>query len=288
MILRKLDEIEKRQQDILKSLPYVENSSIFIEEVEEKSNSCFSDLDTLTESIHKVFQQDKNSGFNKTSSFYDLISDVENEVNKINETVVNYKVNFEVHRKFDDMYKMIEKALDAVYHVDYSIENLIDESTQASYEKIANLRNPQSPSRKNYNSGSSVEKGSSSERDNSSKKIKKGASLSSDDFYNEVDSNKEKKVSDKNIESKSKEKKEINKEGKDDKSNSIKDEKKKDDKVNNDSQKLNNNETKSQDNTKSDKSAEDIKKDDKTIKDSKMTDKDNSKTGRKMIKVLKM
>ena len=61
---------------------------------------------------------------------------------------------------------------------------------------------------------------------------------------------------------------------------------KKDDKVN--YEKTNNNETKSQDYTKSGKSAEDIKKDDKTIKDSKMTDKDNSKTGRKMIKVLKM
>jgi hypothetical protein len=158
MIIRRLDEIEKRQQDILKSLPQAENNSVFFEEVEDKAMVCSKDLEQLQESIHKIFVQDKAAGFNKTSSFYNMISDMEKEVNRINEAVVNYKVNFEVNRKFDDMFKMIEKALDTIYHYDYNLDNLVDDSTMAAYEKMMNLREV-SPSKKQDGSGTSPEKG---------------------------------------------------------------------------------------------------------------------------------
>jgi len=201
MIIRRLDEIEKRQQDILKSLPEAENNSVFLEEVEDKAMVCSKHLEQLQESIHKIFVQDKAAGFNKTSSFYNMISDMEKEVNRINEAVVNYKVNFEVNRKFDDMYKMLEKALDTIYYYDYNLDNLVDESTIAAYEKMMNLREV-SPSKKQDSSSTSPEKGIEN------KKLTK--SFSSDYTFLEEAERDQKK--DKNKDSSSqKEKEDINK-----------------------------------------------------------------------------
>ena len=103
---------------------------------------CYSqeDLNNLIEIVNSVYSQSKANAFSKTSAFYDLVNEKETEMTDITEKLINYRINFEIQKKFDDMYKLIEKALDSVYYSDYSIESLVGENVYNNLHRLRNTR----------------------------------------------------------------------------------------------------------------------------------------------------
>jgi hypothetical protein len=123
MIIRKLDEIEKKQEDILSNLAYSDEKSdinTIISQYEKQGFATHKEVDRILDSIYYDFTKlKKRITFEDTQRFFNLINSKEKELEEINYNLMAYKYNFQVHKKIDDMYKIIERAIDAVLSTDF-------------------------------------------------------------------------------------------------------------------------------------------------------------------------
>jgi hypothetical protein len=123
MIMRKLDEIERTQENILSSLPYSDEKNdinTIISQYEKQGLATHKEVDKVLDSIYYDYTKSKKRiTFEDTQKYFNLINSKEKELEEINYNLMAYKYNFQVHKKIDDMYKIIERAIDAVLTTDY-------------------------------------------------------------------------------------------------------------------------------------------------------------------------
>ncbi len=127
MIIRKLDEIERKQEEVLQKLPKFDPQNIdtLISEIDRKSFSINEGLEEVLNEMHNNFIK-KKSRINSDSAaeFFTKINSKEKDLEGLSNDLKNYKINFKVHKKIDDLYKILENALDAVLKNEtFSIEN---------------------------------------------------------------------------------------------------------------------------------------------------------------------
>lgn len=144
MIIRKLDELERKQQELLNSLPEIEQGAVSnaIIDFEHKSADVNQEIESILQNIYFSYnKKNKRIDFDQTKKLFTEINSKEREFDNLTYEVASYKVNFKVHKKIDDMYKLIEKAIDSVLHSDFNINKTVDESSLLSLEMLKSMKN---------------------------------------------------------------------------------------------------------------------------------------------------
>jgi len=114
MIIRKLDELEVKQEEIIKQIPNIDESLKYFE-IEKKAMEERQDIEKILENMHKT-----KLSFVKATEIFHEVNNKEKDVRDFNHKVLCYKLFCEVHEKIDENYKIIEKAIEQVEKFDYS------------------------------------------------------------------------------------------------------------------------------------------------------------------------
>ena len=127
MIIRKLDEIERKQEEILLKLTKFDPQNIdnLISEFDKKSSSTNQELEEVLNEMHNNFVKKKNKiNIDNAVEYFSKINVREKDLEGLSNELKNYKINFKVHKKIDELYKVLEKSLDDVLNNQtFSIEN---------------------------------------------------------------------------------------------------------------------------------------------------------------------
>jgi len=127
MIIRKLDEIERKQEEILQKLPKFDPQNIdnLINEFDRKSASTNDELEDVLSEMHNNYIKKKSKlNMDNAVEYFSKINSREKDLDLLTKDLNNYKINFRVHRKIDELYKILENALDDVLkNQTFSIEN---------------------------------------------------------------------------------------------------------------------------------------------------------------------
>jgi hypothetical protein len=127
MIIRKLDEIERKQEEILQKLPKFDPQNIdnLISEFDRKSSSTNEELEEVLNEMHNNFTKKKNKiSIDNAIDYFGKINTREKDLEGLSNDLKNFKINFKVHKKIDELYKILESALDNVLkNQTFSIEN---------------------------------------------------------------------------------------------------------------------------------------------------------------------
>jgi hypothetical protein len=129
MIIRKLDELERKQEELLKSMSEInqEEINIILNQFDGQAAVANDEIDKVIEKIyHNFSRKNKRISFEDTEKYFKLINSKEKDLEKFNYNILAYKYNFQVHKKIDEMYKIIEKAIDAVLISDINKINMND------------------------------------------------------------------------------------------------------------------------------------------------------------------
>ncbi len=139
MILRKLDEIERKQDEILQVLPKFDPLNIenLINEFERKSASTNEELEDVLSEMHNNYIKKKTKlTLDNAIEYYTKINHREKDLDELTKDLNNYKINFRVNKKIDELYKILENALDDVLkNQTFSIENF----TKVKKDKNSNF-----------------------------------------------------------------------------------------------------------------------------------------------------
>ncbi len=122
IIVRKLDEIERRHEAVLQSIPAVDESEIdnVLANFEQQGMTAHSEIEQVLEKIYLNYtKRHKKISFDQTESYFQMINSKEKELDKVSNSVLSYKYNYRAHKKIDDMYKIIEKAIDTVLATEF-------------------------------------------------------------------------------------------------------------------------------------------------------------------------
>lgn len=127
MIIRKLDEIERKQEEILQKLPKLDPQNIdnLISEFDRKSSSTNEELEEVLNEMHNSFVKKKSKiNIENATEYFAKINSREKDLEGLSNELKDYKINFKVHKKIDELYKVLEMALDDVLkNQTFSIEN---------------------------------------------------------------------------------------------------------------------------------------------------------------------
>lgn len=127
MIMRKLDEIERKQEEILQKLPKFDPHNIdnLISEFDRKSSNTNEELEEVLNEMHNNFTKKKNKiDLENASDYFRKINSQEKDLEGLSNELKNYKINFKVHKKIDELYKVLENVLDnTLKNQTFSVEN---------------------------------------------------------------------------------------------------------------------------------------------------------------------
>lgn len=123
MIVRKLDEIERKQETFMQNLPIINDDEIqnILNNFDQQGNDAHIEIEKIIENIYYNYSKKlKKITYEETEKYFSIINNKEKEIENFNYNVLSYKVNFQVNKKIDEMYKIIERAIDAVLLSDMS------------------------------------------------------------------------------------------------------------------------------------------------------------------------
>jgi hypothetical protein len=121
LILKKIDEIEKKQKEMLK-IVLQKNDTKKANEIQNASNKITLEIDDVFSKIQTEIKNNKVSYESATKYFLD-INNLDNKVKEMNEFIFNFKLYFEINKKINFSYKFIEKALENIHLTNYNIFN---------------------------------------------------------------------------------------------------------------------------------------------------------------------
>ena len=142
IILRKLDELEKKQEEILKNIPKLENQNIdnLMKEYNIKAQKSNEEIEEILDGIYINYTKKKKKiSLENATEIFNKINLNEKEIEKLSTELNNYKINFNIYKKIDEMYKIIDKALDAVLTNDINISINLEDSL-LNLEMIKSLK----------------------------------------------------------------------------------------------------------------------------------------------------
>jgi len=145
MIIRKLDEIERKQEEILQKLPKFDPQNIdnILNEFDRKSANTNEELEEILSEMHSNYTKKKNKiTMDNCIEYFSKINSREKDLEVLTNDLKNYKINFRVHKKIDELYKILENALDDVLkNQTFSIENFSSNKYKNSNNSILNNSN---------------------------------------------------------------------------------------------------------------------------------------------------
>lgn len=113
IIIKKINELEKKQKEMLK-ISSQANDSKKVVEIQKTSNKITSEIDEVFNKIRNDIKLERNVSFETASKYFLDINNVENKVKEINEFIFNFKLDLEINKKLDSNYKFLEKALENI------------------------------------------------------------------------------------------------------------------------------------------------------------------------------
>ena len=114
MIIRKLEELEAKHEEIIKKIPNIDESLKYFE-IEKKAMQEKQDIEKIIENVHK-----NKLNFVKATEIFHEVNNKEKEIRDFSRKVSCYKIFCEVHEKIDENYKTIEKAIDQIGKFDFT------------------------------------------------------------------------------------------------------------------------------------------------------------------------
>jgi hypothetical protein len=113
MIIRKLDELERRQSELLKSLPSIDHSKLenVIHDFEEQANKTNNELQ---ETLQEIYRNRKNSNISvdNFTDYFNKINQKEKDIESMSKNLGAYRVEYEINKRFDHVYNIIENTID--------------------------------------------------------------------------------------------------------------------------------------------------------------------------------
>jgi hypothetical protein len=147
ILMRKLDEIERRQLEILKTLPKTDesNANSLLNDFEQKAYTTNKEVEDIIEDVFSnyIYKKTKKMTFEVAIEYFKTINSKEKEVGSLIGQVGNLKINFDINKRFDNMYNIIEKAVDHVLENEFNFNTLegVNDKSLLNLETIKELKN---------------------------------------------------------------------------------------------------------------------------------------------------
>jgi hypothetical protein len=143
IIVRKLDELERRQIEMLKNLPEIDHNIInnVIIDFEDKASRTNIEIEQLIDDLFS--KKSKRVNLETAVSYFNMINRKEKDIEKLSGDVAAYRMEYEINKKFDNLYNAIEKAIDNVLKNEFNLgynsnENSIVEVNKELKEDMEN------------------------------------------------------------------------------------------------------------------------------------------------------
>ena len=155
MIIRKLDELERMQEEALQNLPKLNDSNIqnLINDFDKKSKTANEELEEVLINLNANYYKNKKKiNLENAIENFTQLNSKEKELDNLSLELNNYKIHFKINKKIDNFYKMIEKSLKDALKIENfdknkimnnsinNIPNTIDESF-LSLDMINSMKN---------------------------------------------------------------------------------------------------------------------------------------------------
>lgn len=137
IILRKIQQIENINKELSNKLPKLNvNKVSSFENFAMKANLIEKDLNRTMQGV------DQNElNFDEATHYFDYLYDKDQEISGTIKEISAYRMHMDLNKKLDDMYKIIEKALDAVIISESGKVNFEEDSGMLTKEMIDSMKN---------------------------------------------------------------------------------------------------------------------------------------------------
>lgn len=147
IILEKIDQFEQRANEFISRLPPM-SSNDSLEKLDQANVNLNKEVDRIISEIENNYANSSTKysieklTLSKAQDLIDEISSKESDIESYSEEVLKYKLNYDIHSKLNEMYQVIERAIDASLSLQYRFTLSIstEEKTFIPNEMINTLK----------------------------------------------------------------------------------------------------------------------------------------------------
>ncbi len=136
IIVRTLDELERRQMEMLKNLPNIDHNMIDsdIMDFQDKASRTNIEIEQLIDELFS--KKNKKINVETAVNYFNVINKKEKDIDKFIDGVASYRMEYDINKKFNNLYNAIEKAIDNVLKSEFNLEYNTNDNSIMNGEMI--------------------------------------------------------------------------------------------------------------------------------------------------------